>query len=54
MSSTREGEEAQEGGGGNTKQAEVTVTVPEKPNENPREEGGIGSSVKSGLHLEGH
>nr|POE58071.1 hypothetical protein CFP56_75717 [Quercus suber] len=54
VSSTWEGEEAQDGGGGNTKRAEVTVMAPEKPNENLREENGIGSSAKFGLHLEGH
>ena len=54
VSSTREEEAAQEGGGSNTKQAEVMGTAPEKPNVNPRHEGEIGRSAKSGLHLEGH
>nr|POF19615.1 hypothetical protein CFP56_39064 [Quercus suber] len=54
MSSTSEGEKVQDGGGGNTKRAEVMVTALEKPIENPREEDGIRSSANSGLHLEGH
>nr|POF00554.1 hypothetical protein CFP56_27630 [Quercus suber] len=54
VSSTWEGEEAQDGGVGNTKRAEVMVTAPEKPIKNPMEEDGIGSSANSGLQSKGH